>query len=144
MADGDPMPDIHGHSLWPLLTGRGAGDHPNETFSEHLGIERTPSRMIRTGPWKCYTYHDDTAPVLYNLEDDPDELHNLGSDPNYEPIRDRLLSRIFEHWDPEYVLRESANADRDIRLITRWGQAIQPTLPDSVPVPDDAEDIECR
>ena len=143
IADGDPMPDIHGHSLWPLLAERDAGDHPNETFSEHLGIERTPSCMIRTGPWKCYTYHDDTAPVLYNLEDDPDEMHNLGSDPNYEHIRTRLVSRIFEHWDPEHVLRECADIDRDIRLITRWGQAIQPTLLDSVPVPDDAEDIEC-
>ncbi len=84
-----------------------------------------------------------TAPVLYNLEDDPDEMRDLGSDPNYEHIRNHLISRIFEHWDPEYVLKESADADRDIRLITRWGQAIQPTLPDSVPVPDDAEDIEC-
>lgn len=144
MAGGNPMQGIHGHSLWPLLTGRDTGDHPNETFSEHLGQEGIPSCMIRTGPWKCYTYHDNTAPVLYNLEDDPDEMHNLGSDPNYEPIRNRLISRIFEHWDPEYVLRESAHIDRDIGLITRWGQAIQPTLSDSVPVPDDAEDIECR
>ena len=143
IADKNPMPDIHGHSLWSLLTGRGAGDHPNETYSEHLGQEGIPSCMIRTGPWKCYTYHDNTAPVLYNLEDDPDEMRDLGSNPNYEHIRNRLLSRIFEHWDPDYVLRESADIDRDIRLITRWGQTIQPTLPDSVPVPDDAEDIEC-
>ena len=71
-------------------------------------------------------------------------MHNLGSDPNCENIRNRLVSRIFEHWDPEYVLRESTHIDRDIGLITRWGQAIQPTLPDSVAVPDDAEDIECR
>ena len=71
-------------------------------------------------------------------------MHNLGSDPNHGHIRDRLISRIFEYWDPEYVLKECANIDRDIRLITRWGQTIQPTLPDSVPVPDDAEDIECR
>ena len=144
MAGGNPLPDIHGHSLWPLLAGRYAGDHPNETFSEHLGQEGIPSRMIRTGPWKCYTYYDDTAPVLYNLEDDPDEMHNLGNDPNYEHIRDRFVSRIFENWDPEYVLRENADINRDIRLLTRWGQAIQPTLPDSLPVPDDAEDIECR
>ena len=144
MAGGNPLPDIHGHSLWPLLAGRDAGDHPNETFSEHLGQEGIPSRMIRTGPWKCYTYYDDTAPVLYNLEDDPDEMHNLGNDPNYEHIRDRFVSRIFENWDPEYVLRENADINRDIRLLTRWGQAIQPTLPDSLPVPDDAEDIECR
>ncbi|MDE2797192.1 MAG: sulfatase-like hydrolase/transferase [Gemmatimonadota bacterium] len=144
MADGNPMPDIHGYSLWSLLTGQGSGDHPNETYSEHLGQEGIPSRMIRTGPWKCYTYHDNTAPVLYNLEDDPDEMRDLGSDSNYEHIRNHLLSRIFEHWDPEDVLRESADIDRDIRLITRWGQAIQPTLPDTVAVPDDAEDIECR
>ena len=100
--------------------------------------------MIRTGPWKCYTYHDNTPPVLYNLEDDPGELRDLGRDPHCEHICDHLLSRIYERWDPDYVLAESAHIDRDMDAITRWGRAVQPTLPDSVPVPDDAEDIECR
>ena len=55
MAGGEPLHDIDGHSVWSVLRGESPIGHPNETFSEHLGAgKKSPSRMIRTGPWKCY------------------------------------------------------------------------------------------
>ncbi|MCZ6632416.1 MAG: sulfatase-like hydrolase/transferase [bacterium] len=142
MSDGDPLPYADGQSFWPLLTGGQASNHSNETFSEHLGQEGIPSCMIRTGPWKCYTYHDNTPPVLYNLQDDPGELHDLGTDARHEEIRTTLLHRLYEHWDPNAVLQESAILDRDMDVLTRWGRKIQPRLEDTLPVPEGAEELE--
>ena len=59
---------------------------PNETFSELHGMTGVPglgtdppSRMVRQGPWKLYHYRGHESPALYNLDDDPGELHDLGS-----------------------------------------------------------------
>jgi choline-sulfatase len=142
MAGGPSMHEIDGHSLWSVLRGDSPAGHPNETFSEHLGQERIPSRMIRSGPWKCYIYHDETPPVLYNLDDDPEELADLGQDSAHAEIRDRLIDRIRTNWDPDWILRESAQFDRDIRVIQKWGQVVQPAHPDTVAVPENSEDVE--
>lgn len=144
MAGGEPMPGADGHSLWPILQGGSSEDHPNETFSEHYGQERIPSRMIRTGPWKCYRYHDETPPVLYNLEDDPEENCDLAGDPAFAEILALLVKRLNEGWDPERVQAACADLNRDMKAITAWGQQIKPDHPDTVPVPDNAEDLELR
>lgn len=142
LAGGNPLPNSDGHSLWPTLQGQDNPTHPNETFSEHLGQEGIPSRMIRTGPWKCYKYHDNTPPVLYNLDNDPGEIHDLGTNTHHQETCQNLVSRLYESWNPNTVLDESAQLDRDMNVITQWGRTVKPTLPDAVPVPPNAEDIE--
>ena len=52
--------------------------------------------MVRSGAWKLYDYALDTAPALFNLEEDPDEMNDLGSDPRYEAVRARLLQRVYD------------------------------------------------
>jgi arylsulfatase A-like enzyme len=137
------MPETDGRSLWPILIGGSDPERPDETFSEHLGaVDAVPSRMVRNGPWKLYKYHDTTPPVLYNLEDDPGELNDLGTDPEYETVRNDLLDRLYDGWDPDYVLRETAAQDRDLRLIAAWGSAIQPGHPDTLAIPEGAEEVE--
>lgn len=142
LAEGNPLPNADGHSLWPTLQGHENPTHPNETFSEHLGQEGIPSRMIRTGSYKCYKYHDNTPPVLYNLENDPKEEHDLGTSTQYQHIRDPLVNRLYEGWNPNAVLSTAQQLNQDMDVITQWGRTIKPTLPDAVPVPDHAEDIE--
>ncbi len=143
MAGESPMPETDGRSLWPILTGGADPERPNETFSEHLGgVDAIPSRMVRMGPWKLYKYHDTTPPVLYNLRDDPGELNDLGTDPEHETVRSDLLDRLYDGWDPDYVLRETAARDRDLRLIAAWGKAVQPGHPDTLAIPEGAEDVE--
>jgi choline-sulfatase len=142
MAGGEPMHDVDGHSVWSVLRGESPAGHPNETFSEHLGQENIPSRMVRTGPWKCYLFHDETPPVLYNLNEDPEELVDLGQDPGNAEVLGRLTDRIMENWDPDWVRQESARLDCDTRVLHKWGQRVRPAHPDTVPVPENAEDIE--
>ncbi len=101
MAGLDPLHEVDGHSLWTELRGQNDERRPNETFSELMSPqERVPTRMIRRGPWKLYRYVDGSAPVLFNLEEDPRELNDLGSNPSYENVRDDLLGRLLIGWDP--------------------------------------------
>ena len=116
----------------------------NETFSEHLWVaHEVPSRMIRKGAWKLYKDNDPTPPALFNLEEDPEELNDLGLDTRYQDVREKLLKRLYEDWDPADIISETAILDRDYRTISAWGQAVQPIHEDTVAVPD-VEDIEFR
>ena len=141
LAGADPMPAVDGRSMLASLRQpeqRAVG----ETLSEHFGKETIPSRMIRRGPWKLYKYHDSTPPALFNLDDDPGELFDLGRDAAVADIREELLSRLYDGWDPEYVLQRTAELDRDLRLVEAWGRSVDPEHSDALPVPEDAEDVE--
>jgi choline-sulfatase len=144
MADASPLPVSAGQSLWKVWQGEADPRRSDETFSEH-GAQRdpAPSRMIRRGPWKLYKYHDDSAPVLYNLDEDADEMNDLGSDAASAQIRDTLLERLYHDWDPEGVVVESKRLDRDLETLTAWGRAVQPRHEDALPIPD-VEDVELR
>lgn len=48
-------------------------------------------RAVLTGPWKLITWSDG-APELYNLADDPGELHNLY--PSDKPVASELQTRL--------------------------------------------------
>jgi len=126
------------------------GTRPQETFSEFISSPRDnrliepPSRMIRSGPWKLYKYHVHAAPVMYNLDDDPREMQDLGVDPEYESIRAELLERLHDGWDPEFVRQQIEALDRDMEAITAWDNELQPRHEDDLPVPEYAEEVELR
>jgi choline-sulfatase len=141
MIGAPPMPAVSGRSLWPHLCGDPNAPDYRETFSEHFGNrDMTPSRMVRSGPWKLYHYHDDRPPVLYNLEHDPREDRDLALDPRYDAVVQELMARLYEGWDPAAILRESARLDRDLRLLTSWGRETQLFHEDQLMVPD-VEDV---
>ncbi|MBL4575646.1 MAG: sulfatase-like hydrolase/transferase [Opitutaceae bacterium] len=141
MAGAETPERTDGHSLWGELTGHSPNSHPNETFSEHFGTNReNPSRMIRSGPWKLYHYQGEEHPVLFNMEEDPNEWIDLAQEPEHSKTREDLLKKLYEQWDPEYVRRESDILDSDYESLCKWGAAINPPHPDNLPVPD-AEDV---
>lgn len=144
MAGSEELPASDGHSLWTELRGERNASRPEETFSEH-GPTRgePPSRMIRRGPWKLFKYHDDTPPVLFNLEEDPQESRDLGTDATFSAVREGLLERLYKAWDPDYVNRESAALGRDMQVLSSWGKAVQLRHQDALPVPD-VENVEFR
>ena len=52
-------------------------DQESVTFSEYHGHGiRASAFMVRKGVWK-YIHHIEAPHQLFNIEDDPDELHNL-------------------------------------------------------------------
>ncbi len=147
----DALPGVDSRSLWAELQGRKDSTRANETFSELHGMTGVPgkgtdppSRMVRQGPWKLYQYLGHDSPVLYNLNDDPGEFHDLGADPAYADIREKLLARLYDGWVPDDVFEQSTAMLGEMDVIKKWGATIQPEHQDSLPVPPNAEQVELR
>jgi choline-sulfatase len=142
MAGAEIPERTDGHSLWGELTGDPKNPHPDKTFSEHFGgYNEQPSRMIRSGPWKLYHYYGDEHPVLFNLEEDPNEWFDLAQDPDPRliEIRKKLFTQLYQEWNPEYVLKESEILDHDFQTLCQWGAEVNPPHPDTHPIPDATE-----
>jgi len=99
---------LEGRSLLPLTRDGGADTNWRDAaFSEaeyairkarlELGLEPHQCRafMVRQGSWK-YILYEAFRPQLFNLEDDPNELHDLGEDPGYAKTRAALHERLFQ------------------------------------------------
>ena len=138
---GAEMPRIDGRSLWPTLCGRHPDDWSDETFSELVDRRGAdpplPSRMVRSGPWKLWFYGDAEGlpPALFNLEDDPGEINDLGADPAFADVREGLLARVHEGWDPAEATRATVEQMRDLEVLAAWGRAVRPPCEDTLPFP---------
>ena len=87
--------ESHGRSLVPLMTGHGAWMPREYVVSEYYGKQAwvSPIRMIRTREWKYnrYIHHGEE---LYDLVNDPYELHNLANDPGHAERKAELAVRL--------------------------------------------------
>ena len=85
----------------------------------------TVQRMVRYNEWKLSYYHG-MRPQLFNLAEDPDEMNDLAEDPAHRSIRDELIERVLDGWDPDEVTRKMAVAQQDQRVITAWARNVAP------------------
>jgi choline-sulfatase len=102
--EGQPPPAVgplHGRSLLGLL--QGAAEPERCVVSEYSseGV-MAPSRMVRMGPWK-YIFTHGLAPLLFNLDNDPDELDNLAGQTAHTQTEQSLHARLVQDWDPPTV-----------------------------------------
>jgi arylsulfatase A-like enzyme len=96
---------LEGRSLLPLLHGR-ASEWRQVSFSEYdyskrlarqlLDMPVADCRLVMAfdGRWK-FVHCEKLPPMLFDLETDPDELVDLGTDPAHEDVRQRLREAIF-------------------------------------------------
>jgi choline-sulfatase len=84
-----------GLSLAPSIVSPHSGRESGPVFAEYGLTDRDHKAMIRAGQWK-YTYWLHDTPELYDLESDPEELHNLAQDAGHAAVaaelRDQLLA----------------------------------------------------
>ena len=102
-----PTHIVEGRSLAPFLHGEGQPDGWRRfVISEydfavspmcvHLGLDSKDARlfMVFDGRWKMMHAEGGFRPMLFDLENDPQELTDLGADPAYEPQRQALYAML--------------------------------------------------
>ena len=111
---------VEGHSLLPLLRSSSIAEHWREyTISEidyadrgaryELNIEPYECRatMVRDARWK-YIYYKGYPHQLFDLEQDPDELNDLGKDSSLQNVVRRMKDALFD-W--QYSLKRRVGLD---------------------------------
>ena len=91
--------DIHGKSLVPLLKGKTPKDwrkslyyHYYEHPSEHMVCKHYG---VRTDRYKLIHFYDDIDQwELFDLKEDPNELHNLYGEPGYESVTAEMMKEL--------------------------------------------------
>ena len=97
----DNAPEVMpGRNLAPILRGEDSDTDSDiiiEMDEDYLGFKM---RTLVTNRYRLTCYSSQPYGELFDLENDPDELHNLWEDPASAPIRDelrlRLLDRLME------------------------------------------------
>ncbi|MGB0966258.1 MAG: sulfatase-like hydrolase/transferase [Litorivicinus sp.] len=109
-ATGQPIPDhvIEGRSLQPWLNGESPTHWRHYVISEYdyaptpiareLGLAPRDARcvMVATHEWKLIHFHGGLPPMLFDRTGDPNELNDLGRDPQYQAQRDQLYGYLHE------------------------------------------------
>lgn len=122
-----------GRSILPVARDCSA-EWEEVAFSEYCATKSDPiptaepvvQRMIREGRYKLNYYHG-LPPQLFDLESDPDEITDIAEDPAHEAILDRLISRLTIDWDPDTVLAEIVERQRDNQIMRNWAEETQPS-----------------
>ncbi|WP_020680031.1 alkaline phosphatase family protein [Marinobacterium rhizophilum] len=131
VAGGQPAPHIlEGRSLMPLVTGETISHWREYAFSEadyawrharkHLNLAPDETRvfMVTNERWK-YVHYEHFQPQLFDLQNDPSELHDLGSDPAFRDTR-RQMADALGRWLRTRRLRTTISDDD---VATRTGTA---------------------
>lgn len=80
---------LDGRSLAPIIQG-GAMHVRDQVFLSYRGVQKA----IREERWKLIRYPMLNRSQLFDLSTDPDENNDLAGDPNYEPIRARMMEKL--------------------------------------------------
>jgi len=81
----------------------------------HASSSRAGEFMIRHGRWKyVYFVQYPDRPELFDLENDPEELNDLGADPSYARMKKECHERLRGILDPEEVDRRAKRRQAEI------------------------------
>lgn len=94
LAGLDASPAVDSRSLLPLTTSDEVAWQPDIVCEFHGHHFPYPQRMLREDRYKLVV-NPDSVNELYDLELDPDELLNVYTHPEMEPIRARMLARLY-------------------------------------------------
>ncbi len=105
---------MDGRSFAGLLRGD-SPDWDNRALVEYYATwtDRPMAALIRDSMKLIFSLDD--PPQLFDLASDPGETSDLSGDPEYFPIRDRLMNELMHEWNPE-TLKQRVIASQQARL----------------------------
>ena len=111
-AAGAPsLPQASGHSLLDIARG---GQPTRPVLSEYHAIGCTGgATMLRLGRWK-YCHYTDHRPQLFDLQQDPQELHDRAADPAAQSALQECQAALHRHLDPLAVDRRAKKRQREL------------------------------
>jgi len=118
---GIPLSDTEqqfpGRSLFDIA--RESNDPNRIGFSEYEAVgAETAGFMLTKGGYK-YHYYVGHPPELFNLKNDPEEMHDLSGDASFQKILEEFERELRKILDPEKIDRLSK--DDQNKLIERFG-----------------------
>jgi choline-sulfatase len=122
--DAPPLPTSHGKSLLPVIQNESA-EWEDLAFSEYCTDEGCIHRMVRQGDWKLSYYHGQ-EPQLFNLREDPEELHDRAQDPECFQVRQDLIALVLDGWDPDAVAARMKEKRADLQILGDWARHVRP------------------
>ncbi len=99
-----PKPrDLDGETLLPFLHGSGERRRKDFARSEYLLRSESCFRMIRTPRWKYVEFLiEDWQPMLFDMQEDPQELSNIAAEPTHQGLIAELHERLWsdgQNWE---------------------------------------------
>ena len=115
-ADWEEINPLDGNSLVDVLDGD-LSKWDDKVISEYTG-EGTcaPCRMIRRGQYKLIYTHG-FPDLMYDLENDPNELENIVDNADVADIYAKLKAELMEDYDPEEINAKCLQSQKDRRFI---------------------------
>jgi choline-sulfatase len=112
--------DLPGKSFFDLA--HSPFDPSRAVFSEyHAAGSVSASYMLRRGPYK-YIHYTGFEPELFDLERDPEEVHDLAGDPSMAEVLARFGASLNQICDPLEMDRQ-AKADQQALIKAHGGEA---------------------
>jgi choline-sulfatase len=144
IAGAEPLPHVTGYSLTGFLNAGGEPDDwPDKIFCEYIGDHGDkPSCMIRSGPWKLMYYSEFDSFLLFNMEEDPNELNDLAADPSCRNVAQSLLGEIHARWSAKRMIDAYDRELRTRRVIDSCGHGAMPHDVERLPDLTDANEFD--
>lgn len=145
-----PATDVDGESLVPVFEGHENRERTivSEVADVNFGTFQWVGKMVRQGPWKLWQHitaeGDEWEPVLFNLNEDPDEKNNLAAEPAHNSRRKSMMGHLERDWEPMGISREVRGQLQDMQVLKAWARKVEPEHPDTYvwPGPETEEDLE--
>ncbi|HBE02756.1 MAG: hypothetical protein A2096_01820 [Spirochaetes bacterium GWF1_41_5] len=120
IAGAEPLSAADARSLEPLFSGKSSA-WENYTESEICLFpiirqkKHAACKMVRYNEWKlwCYIIEGKASYSLFNLKNDPFELHDLIGNASCTIILEKLKIHLHQNWDHDRILNEAIQRKKD-------------------------------
>lgn len=129
LAQAESLPECDGISLLSNLKTAEAVDENREVVSVCSDIKGdNPSAMLRWKNYKLVKHAGYTECQLFDLDSDPGEEQDLGTDPAYREIAEKLEGSLSGYWDGDAALKSLERDKFHFRMMKKWYDIVNPEV----------------